>query len=536
MDLAGMPWARVIRVSGSSQDENSQRADCDRKASEVGLAMPHAREFPLHAVSAYSGKKRHLGMLDEVLTAIESGEIAAVVVAHSSRLDRRDPDVAAMYAMQVRVAGGRIFSADEPNFGEPTLTGRIVTLLAQEENHKHSQDLAGHVNRKFRAMDADGSFRGAVPAGYMVVGEKWAKRLVPDVAGVRKRGGKRKDKRVHTSKEITDAITDASTGTSTTKLGKRLGMTPDGVAKLLRHLVYSTGRYVIVSHRDCPEGAQCRKGGERDALSRCVTFQHRTEPLVTPDVQARAIAGLEARLTGDNIRTRGQWRDDLSGVLWCGACDEVRNTDGNAVQEGRLYRYWGNGGKRAPDGRQYERVRRYRCVTCGKSVHGDNADTEVDKLMSERTGLWFRFVNVPGNDHSAELERVRIELSELGGRGLPREEMLAETSRLYDELERLEKLPKVAPSTRLEVADESEGDRWRMLDPDGRREWLNAGEFRITARSSGNRDGSVAVKFTYPVQVVDVSRGVPVGDGVRAVIASGLPVMWSDDDGTEGEN
>jgi hypothetical protein len=343
------------------------------------------------------------------------------------------------------------------------------------------------INDVFRRMDADGSFRGAIPAGYRREGEKYAKRLVPDVTG----------EHGHTSETVAGAILDASTGTSTTKLGKRLGLTPEAVAKLLRNGVYSSGRYVIVSHRDCPEGAECRTGGDRSASSRCVTVQHRTAPLVDPDVQARAIAGLEARRTGDNVSSRGQWKDDLSGLLWCGACSDVRDEAGNAVQDGRLYRYFSNGGNRAEDGRQYARIRRYRCRTCGKSVRADDTDTAVNQLMSERTAAWYRLVYVPGNDHSAELGRVQLELDELPRRHLPRAEMMAETSRLYDELERLAELPRIPPSTYTEVTGLTEGDRWLSLDADERRDWLNGEEFWLFAKASGKRDGSVILEFEY---------------------------------------
>ncbi|HXL92535.1 MAG TPA: hypothetical protein VN969_26670 [Streptosporangiaceae bacterium] len=84
---------------------------------------------------------------------------------------------------------------------------------------------------------------------------------------------------------------------------------------------------------------------------------------------------------------RGQWKADLSGLLWCLACSEIRDDDGNAVQDGRLYRYFG--GKTTPraDGSIPERVRRYRCQTCGKSVRADDADAEVDQLMGARGPL-----------------------------------------------------------------------------------------------------------------------------------------------------
>jgi len=75
--------------------------------------------------------------------------------------------------------------------------------------------------------------------------------------------------------------------------------------------------------------------------------------------------------------------------------------------------------------------------------------------------------------------------------------MMAETSRLYDELERLAELPRIPPSAYTEVTGLTEGDRWLSLDADERRDWLNGEEFWLFVKVSGRRDGSVIVEFEY---------------------------------------
>ena len=177
-DMA-IPAARFIRVSGDTQDERSQIADCDRAAEREGLefVLP---DFQLHAVSGSKGEKRHLEALDRALAAIEAGQIRAIVVAHSSRLTRLDPDDAMMYAIRVRRANGRVYSWDEPNFGAPDKMSRLLSMLAMDDNHEYSKTLSGHVNRKFRnEVDANNGFRGGAPTGYVIAGEKYRKQLIP---------------------------------------------------------------------------------------------------------------------------------------------------------------------------------------------------------------------------------------------------------------------------------------------------------------------------------------------------------------------
>jgi hypothetical protein len=300
-------------------------------------------------------------------------------------------------------------------------------------------------------MDDAGSFRGCVPGGYKSIGPKYGKHLVPDSqreAGIRQ------------------AFEDATTGTGTTALGTQLGMSADAVCKLLKNPIYSTGRYQII-----------RGDG--------VIVTVRTEPLVKPSVQASAIAALESRRTGDNVTSRAIRKDDFSGALYC-PCGAA----------GRMHRYFG-GGKPRKDGSPSPRVRRYRCEDCGKSVRADDADQAVRDLMSSLRGPWMDRWLISGDDHTAELDRARLELDELPKRHLPRAETMAEMTRLYDEIERLEALPSVPARTvtgfkRDEAGNVlTEADRWQSLDNAERRVWLTRGEFRVTVKPEAGRTGRV---------------------------------------------
>jgi hypothetical protein len=473
------PAARFIRVSGDTQDERSQIADCDRAAEREGLefALP---DFQLHAVSGSKGDKRHLSALDAALQAIRAGLITVIVVAHSSRLSRLDPREAQMFRLQVGMAGGRIVSHDEPNLGRDDIVGDIVTLLAERDNHEYSKTLSGHIRRKFRnEVDANNGFRGVAPTGYAITGEKYRKQLTPSDGVCRcanaKNAPKYHKRCLISAQMVREAIADCGTGTSTVTLGKRLGMTPDAVAKMIRNPTYSTGRYEI-RHRD----------GSGVYVYRC-------EPLVKPEVQKAAIAALEARRTGDNVASRAIAKEDFSGAVWCGHCD------------GRMYRYFGGGRKRA-DGTTGPKVRRYKCENCPKSVKADEADKAVNDLMSADDSWWMRSRLIPGDDHSAELARAQDELDSLGARRLPRAEMLAETTRLYDEIDRLEALPSTPARTVYERARDdngrviSEGEHWGLMTMPERREWLlsrAAVTHYPTVKSAPGRTGVVIADVAY---------------------------------------
>ena len=360
--------------------------------------------------------------------------------------------------------------------------GDIVTLLAERDNHEYSKTLSGHIKRKFRnEIDANGSFRGVAPAGYVITGEKYRKQLTRSDGVCRcpnaKNAPNYHKRCVISAQMVIDAITDCSEGIGTIDLGKRLGMNHTAVAKMIRNPTYSTGRYEI-RHRD----------GSGVYVYRC-------EPLVKPEVQKAAIAALDARLTGDRAASRAIAKEDFSGAVFCAHCD------------GKMYRYFSGGNKRV-DGGSAPKVRRYRCDGCpkSKSVNANEADSAVNDLMAADEAWWHRSRLIPGDDHSAELTRARDELDGLGARRLPRAEMRAETDRLYDEIERLEALPKTAARTVFErVKDENgrvitEGEHWQAMTMRERRAWLQDHApvtHYVTVKAAPGRKGAVIADVVY---------------------------------------
>lgn len=465
----GAELAAVLkRVSTdlTRQEIGNQDADVARVTSEGSFNVQ--RTFELEA-SAFKGE--HAPALAEILADVQAGRYTVVIAAMTSRFERRGWKVLMRWMLDLDAAGGRLIAADNPNFGDlSTPMGGMLTIMTGDADHSYSDSISKNVNRANRKRDAEGSFRGSVPAGYMVTGVKGAKRLVPDVIGEGTRG--------YPAEVIATAITDAGNGASTVTLGARLGMTTSAVGKLLRNSMYSTGRYVI----DRNDG---------------VTVQHQTTPLVTPDVQRNAIAGLEARDTSTRALReshRGETTEqDFSGAVWCPVCENPKP----------MYRYNG-GGKPKADGTPTPRTRRYGCKKivggCGKSVDADNCDREIDALMSGRLGPWIVTRWIDGDDHAAELARVKLELKEVGARGLADDEEDALKAELRAERDRLAELAAHTEPGHWEArpSGKSEGDRWAELNNAAeRRAWLTSGEFMIYARATGDRSGNVLVNLEY---------------------------------------
>lgn len=343
--------------------------------------------------------------------------------------------------------------------GTMPMVGTLVSAkldLAYEE----VQAKMRRIKDVFRRMDDAGSFRGCAPAGYMITGVKYFKCLVPDP---------------QRQADVVQAFTDATAGTATPELARRLGFrTAEAAARMLRNMIYSTGRYEIR-----------RADG--------VTVLHRCEPLITPAVQAAAIAALESRLTGDHVSSRAIAKDDFSGALYC-PC---------GASELGMHRYFG--GKTTPraDGSIPDRVRRYKCQACGKSVRADDADQAVHGLMAARATPWLDKWLVPGDDHSADLDRVRMEYRELSARGLSFDDEDAERDRLRAEIKRLEALPSNPARTVTGFRRDADGnvlseaDRWNSLDNAARRAWLTSREFRVFVKAAGNRSGRVNAELVY---------------------------------------
>jgi len=104
----------LLRVSSDGQDEENQRPELEAHCGQRGYRIN--KTYQLYDKSAYKGE--HDEALQEILSDIRSGYIKVIVIVHSSRIDRRDPDIAEFYHLSIKMAGGRIESVREPMFGK----------------------------------------------------------------------------------------------------------------------------------------------------------------------------------------------------------------------------------------------------------------------------------------------------------------------------------------------------------------------------------------------------------------------------------
>lgn len=468
-NLSGKRAARLLRVSTTGQDTENQDAPTAAYIGERGMSL--AGTYRLTGKSASKGQQ--VKAVREAIAAARRGEFDVLVIRAIDRLDRRGSLAGWRLLGELLDAGVTVLSAESSEAflehvadGTMPMVGTLVSAkldLAYEEVQAKKR----RIHDAFRRMDAEGAFRGNPPAGYTAAGPEYGKYLVP--AGRRDAGRTRKGVKVTVTlpgaEDIAGAFADAPV-MSTVVLGKRLGMTPDAVCKLLRNRFYSTGVYPVK-----------RSDG--------VTAVHRVPvPLVTPAVQKRAVEALERRRTGDSTAARGLAQDDYSGALWCDQC-----------QEGTMYRYTGNG--RAKDDGTKTPVRRYLCSKCHKSVKGDDADAAVNAMMTGRTAPYLTAEWIEGTDYQAELDRVVIELGELAGRGLDDDAEDAERARLRAERKRLAPLAEQTQPGHWEgrITGLTEGQHWETLTTAERRAWLVCGQFRAYARPRPGRTGAVLVEY-----------------------------------------
>jgi hypothetical protein len=118
--------------------------------------------------------------------------------------------------------------------------------------------------------------------------------------------------------------------------------------------------------------------------------------------------------------------------------------------------------------------------------------------MSGRLTPWLERLPGQPDTTAADLERARIELAEVSGRGLPLTEAIAEMTRLDALITELEGRPS-RPFAWITRARGTEGARWDELaeDPQERRAWMQRGEFRILVVAAPGRKGAVLAEYVH---------------------------------------
>jgi DNA invertase Pin-like site-specific DNA recombinase len=446
----------LVRVSSDGQDEQNQLPELDAYCYDQNYRIN--KRYNVHDRSAYHGE--HEAWLDEALDDIRTGVIQVLVIVHSSRLDRRDPDVAEFYHLSIRQAGGRIESVREPMFGKSDISGRVVTMLAQDANHSYSKTLSGHVrasHNRIRTNRASGKgLLGRAPFGYDREGSKYEKVLVPNARG-RKYVPEMYDRIIQGESLATVAkwlnSENVPTGCKVNKSGEPTkGWTASTVRQIIRNSVY--------------------KGQMRDSNH---DFVGPCQAIVSVSAFEQAGKRLDAapkRGPQDNAN-----RAMLTSVLFC----ECGSPMYRSRSETRVY---------------------YRCAgkVTGRScimIRLAVIDAAVDEIMSANPEPVMKMTLVAGKNYDAELDlnKAQVKALDMDAPGYDERyaALMAERARLRD-------LDTTPDTWALQPTGQTWGGLWDGLGPADRSRWLARQGFRVQA-----------TRAAVTVSQGDVSASIPLG-------------------------
>ena len=409
------------------------------------------------------------------------GRYTVIVIAHSSRLDRRDVDVAQFYAMAIREAGGRIESVREPMFGQTDIGSRVLTLLAQHQNHEYSRTLAGHTRAGKARIAANGALDGRTPWGFTSTGPKYDRRLVP--ADAAREYVPQVYRRVIAGESLaticrwleSEHVAPAGIASDRSTRGKSGRWWPRSLGQLIRNPVYM--------------GLRCDGNGQ--TVTTC-------EPLVDPHMWAMAGRSLDERPKRGPVVAEN--RCALSGAARCHACGSP------------LYRIRSQYGGSGPG--HY-----LRCAGTGAARKGcgapmiwlETAEALADEVIGGLREQIYEFRVVPGNEAEidAQLASLDYERRQVALRGLSWADEDAERARIRAAYNAVAAAERVPDQRRAVWTGETYGDRWAKLEVDGRADWLRGG-------------GGFTVYFTRgEADPRDVAAG---RDGVKLIL------VWPDED------
>lgn len=460
----------LVRVSSDGQDETNQVPEIDRYCYDQNYRIN--KRYEVNDRSAYHGE--HEAWLDEALDDIRAGIISVLVIAHSSRLDRRDPDVAEFYHLSIRQAGGRIESVREPLFGKSDISGRVVTMLAQDANYQYSVTLSGHVRAAhdvIRTNRANGKgLLGRAPFGYEIQGERKLKYLVPTELGLK------------IVPEMFDRIID---GYSLAEVAKWLDS--EGVPTACK--VNRSGQPVKGWHaatvrqviRNTAYKGQLRTE-VRDADGNMTGYEYAgpCKAIVSVSKWDQAQKRLDAapkRGPQDNAN-----RAMLTSVLFCECGSPMYR-----VKTGAKYPWY------------------YRCSKKVK-VDGDHrlmlrvdlVDGAVDEIMSASPEAVMKMTLVEGRNYDQEIDLVKAEIKALDPVDDP--DYASKHADLMARLTELKNLDTTPDTWALRPTGQTWGGVWDDLEDSERAGWLRRKGFRV-----------MATREAVSVMQGEVSATVPLG-------------------------
>jgi site-specific DNA recombinase len=397
-----------LRVSTNAQDEASQLPDIQAWCDCHEYDVK--REYLVHGKSAYHGK--HQKTLDEMFSDMESGAIEVLVVWKQDRIERRGMEAALNLISRAKQAGGRIEFATEPHLNKLNdMGGRISYVLMAEVANQESKNKSDRILAKQKALAPRDDEAEVV------------KRIFVDVAS---------------------------------------GIPVSRVAQALHAEGIRTRRGLPFSEKVMHEMIT------NPVYRGLVTYQGKTYmrvmPLVASAIWLAANQAVKSRVqskataTGKERRaSKGRPEGTYAALLKpvCGQCGGPMYAY-NRNESWATYRCAGLG----PNGTVALRK------GCGVTIKVDILDAEVTQEFLAADDMEVIETFTPGTDYTEDIARTELAIRDLD---LDAEDYDEQHANLRAELKRLKALKPEGPRVTTEATGRSEGDAFKVMDPDQRR-------------------------------------------------------------------
>ena len=317
------------------------------------------------------------------------------------------------------------------------------------------EDIRERCTRAQDELKQRGKLVGKPPFGYTSTGERYDRRLVPTEQGRKYVPGI--FRRIIDGESLNEICRwlDAEgvpRGQSNGREGN--GWWTWVIGNIVRNETYTGFRWQ--EYTDRKTGARLRT-------------VHRCEPLIDSGTFQMANGALKNRPKKgpSNPGTRAM----LAGAIACPHCD------GSPMY--RITVPW-RGGTRLPY---------YRCAGrgsqrkgCGNMVQLAAVDGAVNQIAAKTFNVPVMVKRItPGDDHSAELEAVKLEIRQLASVDLPDDEYDRRLAELRAERDRVNALPVTPGTVELVPTGETYWQLWDALADAQRGPWLKSHGFRVTA-------------------------------------------------------
>jgi DNA invertase Pin-like site-specific DNA recombinase len=417
-----------VRVSTADQSEASQVPDVERHCQDRGYRIE--RRYELNDKSASKGEQQ--AALDEMLIDMRDGTIRVLVCWHSDRIERRGVEAMFRLIRQIKDAGGRLESTKEPLLGTEDLSGEATTALNAVIAHQESVKKSDRQKISVSALKTRGSVYNNVPWGFDIVGDKYAKRIVPTEAC-----------RAIVPEIFARCINGDSLRTIAAWLDSEGIPTPRGNA----HWNESTVRWTI-RQRAYAGRLQTREG---ETIARC-------EAVISADIFDRANQALKTRPKRGAVNANRP----MLAKLRCARCGSpmYRLFAGKPGKKRHYYRCSGSGPQRKG---------------CGNMVRLEPAETVVAVriFMTSTEPHQIRHW-VEGTNWNADIADVKQDMREAIDA-----ERFSELASLQAKLEDYRGRDTVPGHYELTDTGMTVGDYFDSLDNEGKREYLKTRDIRI---------------------------------------------------------